>query len=90
MALEFAPLKRREIRQAAELATRAFDDYEYFTNWFPDKEERNRVQISVIWHEYKTTFNRVHQLAAKMGSWSLKKNCKETYYFRSSGTSAEK
>ena len=66
MALEFAPLKRREIRQAAELATRAFDDYEYFTNWFPDKEERNRVQISVIWHEYKTTFNRVHQLAAKM------------------------
>ena len=65
--LEFGPLKRSELRQAAELAARAFDDYEYFTNWFPDKEERNRVQFSVIWHEYKTNFNRVHHLSAKMG-----------------------
>ena len=37
MALEFGRMKHGEIRQAAELATRAFDDYEYFTNWFPDK-----------------------------------------------------
>ena len=66
MALVFGHLKRSEIRQAAELATRAFDDYEYFTNWFPDKEERNRVQLSIITHEYKTNFNRVHQLAARM------------------------
>jgi len=67
MALEFGPLKRKEICQAAELATRAFDDYEYFTNWFPEKEERNRVQYAIISHEYKTNFNRVHQLAARMG-----------------------
>ena len=66
MSLEFGPLKRSEIRQAAELATRAFDDYEYFTNWFPEKEERNRVQLSIITHEYKTNFNKVHQLAARM------------------------
>ena len=66
MALEFGSLKRSEIRQAAELATRAFDDYEYFTNWFPDKEERNRVQLSIIMQEYKTNFSRVHQLAARM------------------------
>ena len=66
MALEFGSLKRSEIRLAAELATRAFDDYEYFTNWFPDKEERNRVQLSIITHEYKTNFSRVHQLAARM------------------------
>lgn len=62
----FGLLKRCEIRQAAELATRAFDDYEYFTNWFPEKEERNRVQLSIITHEYKTNFNRVHQLAARI------------------------
>ena len=30
--LEFGKMRRSEIRQAAELATRAFDDYEYFTN----------------------------------------------------------
>lgn len=66
MTLEFGPLKRSEIRQAAALATRAFDDYEYFTNWFPEKGERNRVQLSIITHEYKTNFSRVHQLAARM------------------------
>ena len=66
MALEFAPLKRKEIRQAAELAARAFSDYEYFTNWFPNKEERTRVQHAVIWHAYKTNFSRVYQLSAKL------------------------
>lgn len=65
MALEFGPLKRKEIRQAAELATRAFDDYEYFTNWFPDKEERNRVQLAIITHEYKANYSRAHHLAAR-------------------------
>ena len=66
MALEFGPLKREELRQAAELAARAFSDYEYFTNWFPDPEERSRVEIAIIWHAYKTNFSRVHQLSAKL------------------------
>ena len=66
MTLEFGPLNRKELRQAAELAARAFIDYEYFTNWFPDQEERSGVVISIIWHAYKTTFNRVHQLSAKL------------------------
>ena len=66
MTLEFGPLNRKELRQAAELAARAFIDYEYFTNWFPDQEERAGVVISIIWHAYKTTFNRVHQLSAKL------------------------
>ena len=47
MLVEFGRMRHGEIRQAAELATRAFDDYEYFTNWFPDKEERNRVQFAM-------------------------------------------
>ena len=66
MSLVFGLLKRQEIRQAAELATRAFDEYEYFTNWFPEKEERNRVQLSVITHEYKANFSQAHHLAARM------------------------
>ena len=66
MALEFGPLKCKELRQAAELAARAFSNYEYFTNWFPDLEERARVEIAIIWHAYKTNFSRVHQLAAKL------------------------
>lgn len=39
MTLEFSPLNRKELRQAAELAARAFSDYEYFTNWFPNDED---------------------------------------------------
>ena len=66
MTLEFAPLNRKELRQAAELAARAFCDYEYFTNWFPDPEERARVEIAVIWHAYKTNFSRAHYFTAKL------------------------
>lgn len=66
MTLEFAPLERKELRQAAELAARAFSDYEYFTTWFPDPEERARVQMAIIWYAYKTNFSRVQQLTAKI------------------------
>jgi ribosomal protein S18 acetylase RimI-like enzyme len=66
MTPEFGILSRKELRQAAELAARAFRDYEYFTNWFPDDEVRAKVEISIIWHSYKTNFNRVHQLTAKL------------------------
>lgn len=58
-------MKHGEIRQAAELATRAFDDYEYFTNWFPDKQERNRVQFAIIWREYKTNFGSAKYFVAR-------------------------
>ena len=66
MNLEFGLLNRKELRQAAELAARAFSDYEYFKNWFPDDEVLARVEISIIWHSYKTNFKRVHQLSAKL------------------------
>ena len=66
MTLEYGVLDRKELRQAAEQAARSFSDYEYFTNWFPEQEERARVVISIIWHSYKTKFNRVHQLTAKL------------------------
>ncbi len=64
MAVEFRKMNRGELRRAAELATRSFDDYEYFTNWFPEKEERNRVQFSVIYREYLTNYGRAKYLVA--------------------------
>ena len=64
--IEFGTLKRSELRQAAELAARAFSDYEYFTNWFPDKEERAKVESAIIWCSYKTNFSRAPQLSAKL------------------------
>ena len=64
MELEFRKLRRSEILQAAELAARSFDDYEYFTNWFPEKESRNRFQRSVISHEYRTNYGRADYLVA--------------------------
>lgn len=65
MSTEFGELKHSEIREAAELAARSFDNYEYFTNFFPDKEERNRVQFAIIWREYKTNFGTAVYLTAK-------------------------
>jgi len=64
MGLEFRKLRRSEIRRAAELAARSFDGYEYFTNWFPEKESRNRFQRSVISHEYHTNYGRADYLVA--------------------------
>ena len=64
MELEFRKLGKSEILQAAELAARSFDDYEYFTNWFPEKESRNRFQRSVISHEYRTNYGRADYLVA--------------------------
>ena len=66
MTLEFGLLNRKELRQAAELAARAFSDYEYFTNWFPDSKERAKVEIAIIWCSYKTNFSSAPQLTAKL------------------------
>ena len=39
MTVDFNILKRNELRAAVRLVGRAFEDYEYFTNYFPDLEE---------------------------------------------------
>lgn len=66
MPVEFGRMRHGEIRQAAELAARAFDDYEYFTNWFPVKEERNRVQFAILWREFKTNFHASQYLVGRV------------------------
>lgn len=60
MTLELALLNRKELRQAAELATRAFCDYEYFTIWFPDPEEQARMDtLYSLYQRYTKSIQKV-------------------------------
>lgn len=61
----FTPMQRGEIREAAQVAARAFHSYEYFTNWFPDPDERLRVTFAILWREFKTNFNASRYLVGK-------------------------
>ena len=66
MTVDFNILKRNELKDAARLVGRAFEDYEYFTNYFPDLEERRKMLRGVVYREYLTNFKRTHYLVAKM------------------------
>ena len=57
-------MQRGEIDTAVELATQAFSDYDYFTNFFPDAEERRKVQAAMMRREYRTNFSRTQYLVA--------------------------
>lgn len=61
----FTPMQRGEIREAAQVAARAFHSYEYFTNWFPDPDERFRITFAILWREFKTNFNASRYLVGK-------------------------
>lgn len=65
MTVDFDILKRNELRAAVELLGRAFEDYEYFTNYFPDLEERRKVLRGVVYREFLTNFKKTHYLVAK-------------------------
>lgn len=65
--IRFQRLHKNSLPSAARLAVDAFGEYEYFTNWFPDKNERDRVMYEIILHEYKTNFRRARYLAAVDG-----------------------
>lgn len=65
MELEFGTLKHNEIKEAVELAARAFEDYEYVSNFFPDLEERQRMLRSVIYRMGLANFKRSHFLCAR-------------------------
>lgn len=67
MDVEFGKMKRREIRAAAEVATRAFDDYEYFTNSEKNIAFYKKLGFEVF--DYRT----IEHDGKTMGSWSVKK-----------------
>ena len=63
--LNIRDMQRGEIDTAVELATQAFSDYDYFTNFFPDAEERHKVQAAMMRREYRTNFGRAQYLVAE-------------------------
>lgn len=67
MDVEFGKMKSREIRAAAEVATRAFDDYEYFTNSEKNIAFYKKLGFEVF--DYRT----IEHDGKTMGSWSVKK-----------------
>ncbi len=66
MEIEFGILKREEIKESVELAARAYEYYEYFTNFFPSLEERRRVLRAMLYRSTLTNFGKTHFLTAKV------------------------
>lgn len=58
-------MRRNEIDECAELSVQAFADYEYFTNFFADREERLAFMRAMIRSEYRTTRHRAHFLVGR-------------------------
>jgi GNAT superfamily N-acetyltransferase len=58
-------IQRNEINAVVELETQAFSDYDYFTYFFPDAKERQRVQKALIRCEYRTNLHHSCCLAAE-------------------------
>lgn len=59
--ISFEPMKREERNTCAALAARAFNDYEYFTDYVPDDKKRTRflntmLQIEVKLNDGPATF----------------------------------
>jgi len=53
---------RSEVRECAELSVQAFADYEYFSNYFANRDERIAFMRAMIQSEYRTTRRRAHFL----------------------------
>ena len=48
-------MRRRDFDECAELSVQAFADYEYFTHFYPDRDERLQFMRAMIRSEYRTT-----------------------------------
>lgn len=66
MEIEFGMLKRDELKESVNLDVRAYQDYEYFTNMFPNLKERLRAIRGIIYRSRLTTFKKTHFLTAKV------------------------
>ena len=59
------PMRRRDVDECAELSVQAFADYEYFTHFYPDRDERLQFMRAMIRSEYRTTRRRAHFLVGR-------------------------
>ena len=66
MKVSFAGVERQELREAADVCVRAYENYEYVTNFFPNKEESKRVLSSMIYHMGRAFFKKSHLFIAKV------------------------
>ena len=64
--LDIAAMGRKDVVACAELSVRAFAEYEYFTNFFPLREERLSFMRALIASEYRTTRRRAHFLMGRL------------------------
>lgn len=58
-------MRRSDIGECAELSVQAFADYEYFTNFYADREARLAFMRAMIRSEYRTTRRRAHFLVGR-------------------------
>lgn len=63
--MEISMMSRRELKETASLAAEAFNNYCYFTLYFPHSDERKAVMNSIIEHEYRTNFGKALYIVAK-------------------------
>lgn len=63
--LEFKYVKREELKAAVEVMARAFVNYEYFTIFFPDREERMKTISDLNYCALRTTFGKTNCIVAK-------------------------
>lgn len=66
MEIVFGILKREEFDEVVALSFRAYENYEYFLNFFPDLEERRKVIWSVLYGTWRAILKRSHFLTAKV------------------------
>ena len=66
MEVEFEILERKDLKEAVALSMRAYEDYAYFANFFPDVKERLRVLWAVMYRAWLTLFKKARFLVAKV------------------------
>lgn len=66
MEIVFGILKREEFDEVVALSFRAYENYEYFLNFFPVLEERRKVIWSVLYGTWRAILKRSHFLTAKV------------------------
>lgn len=66
MKVSFACVERQQIKEAADVCARAYENYEYVTNFFPDNEECKRVLSSMAYYMGRVCFKKSHLFIAKV------------------------
>ena len=64
-AIEFGSRRRDELKAAVEINVRAYENYVYFTNYFPDRDERIKAIRDMNRCAQQTIFGKTNCLVAR-------------------------